>query len=453
MEYMAASTAATTLGQWPQNAQAQTQKPNIVYILSDDQGWGDVGYHGSDIQTPNIDRLVASGTRLSQFYVQPICSPTRASFMTGRYTIRYGLQRPITPWSRFGLPLEERTLAQGLKEAGYKTAVCGKWHLGFYTEGHLPTNRGFDHHYGHYNGTLDYYSHNHRGGLDWHRNEETVKEEGYSTDLITSEAVQLINEQDTFQPLFLYVAYNAPHTPMQAPEEYLQRYAQIEDKNRRTYAAMVSCMDDGIGRIIDALKQNGMDQNTLLIFSSDNGGARSNGSSNKPLRQVKGTVYEGGVRVPAVAVWPGMLKAGSVVDELIHITDLYPTFMNLAGGSLEQPLPLDGLNVWETISKGKPTPREHLLHEWSNSGGALRQGNWKVVVTIQNNDEKRTEKTELFNIAEDPNEKADLSAKNPDQLKILSHRLTDYRQQAVPQKQAGPLPKDFKVPKVWGPWA
>jgi len=453
MGYMAASTAAATLGQWPHGTQAQTQKPNIVYIQSDDQGWADVGYHSSDIQTPNIDQLAASGTRLNQFYVQPICSPTRAAFMTGRYTIRYGIHRPITPWSRYGLPLEERTLAQSLKEAGYKTAVCGKWHLGFYTEEHLPTNRGFDHHYGHYNGTLEYFSHNHRGGLDWHRNKKAIEEEGYSTDLITQEAVQLINEQDASQPLFLFVAYNAPHVPMQAPEEYLQHYAHIKDENRRTYAAMVSCMDDGIGKIVDAIKQNDMDQNTLLIFTSDNGGGRTNGAINKPFRGAKGTFYEGGVLVPAVAVWPGMLKAGSVVDDQIHIMDLYPTFLNLAGGSLTQPLPLDGHNVWDTIAQGKPVSRDHLLHGWRNTGGALRQGDWKVVVTIQNNDGKGTTKTELFNIAEDPNEKTDLATKNPDKLKALNDLLADYKRQGVPQKQPGPMPKDFKAPKVWGPWA
>jgi arylsulfatase A-like enzyme len=194
-------------------------RPNIVFILSDDHGWADVGWHSPEIKTPHLDRLAAAGAKLEQFYVQPVCSPTRAAFLTGRYPMRHGLQIGVVrPWAQYGLPLEERTLPQMLKAAGYTTAIVGKWHLGHYDPAYLPTRRGFDHQYGHYNGNIDYYTHERDGGFDWHRDDRVNHDEGYSTHLIAREAVRLIKEKSADQPLFLYVPFNAVHSPHQVPE-------------------------------------------------------------------------------------------------------------------------------------------------------------------------------------------------------------------------------------------
>src|SRR5215204_6143366 len=196
------------------------EKPNIVFILADDLGWADVGWHGKEIKTPHLDRLAAAGAKLEQFYVQPLCSPTRAALLTGRYPMRHGLQVGVVrPWAQHGLPLEERTLPAALKEAGYETAITGKWHLGHFQPEYLPTRRGFDHQYGHYNGALDYNTHDREGGFDWHRDDKVSRDEGYSTHLIAAEAVKRIKERDANKPLFLYVPFNAVHSPHQVPKK------------------------------------------------------------------------------------------------------------------------------------------------------------------------------------------------------------------------------------------
>ena len=437
-------------------AKKSADKPNIVFILADDLGFGDVGYHGGRIKTPNIDKLASEGVRLEQFYVQPVCSPTRSSLMTGRYPMRYGLQVGVVrPWAQYGLALEERTLAQALKEAGYETAICGKWHLGHLNSKYLPTARGFDHQYGHYNGALNYYTHIRDKGLDWHRDDEPLREEGYTTDLLADESVRLIERHDLSRPLFLYVPFNAVHSPFQAPESYVDMYKHIKAKNKRTYAGMVTCMDDAIGRIISALDKRGMRRNTLIIFCSDNGGV-GNIADNGPLRGHKAQLYEGGVRVPATATWPGVLKAGAVVQQPLHIVDMYPTLIKLAGGNLKQPLPLDGRDAWPTIAGGKPSPHENILLNVTPANGAIRCGDFKLVHNGDigaNGTGEKAEKDvfELFNLAEDPYEKNDLSEKNPQKLRELKLRLESYASQAVkPNVPPNRMPKDFKVPKIWG---
>ena len=431
-------------------------KPNIVFILADDLGWKDVGYHGGEIKTHNIDRLASEGTRLEQFYVQPVCSPTRSSLMTGRYPIRYGLQVGVVrPWAKHGLPLEERTLAQALREVGYVTAVHGKWHLGHLSYEYLPTSRGFDHQYGHYNGALDYFTHIRDGGLDWNRDDKPLREEGYTTNLIGSESVRLIEQHDISKPLFLYVPFNAPHSPFQAPQPYLDMYIHIKVKNRRTYAAMVTCMDDVIGQIIAALDKRGMMRNTLIIFCSDNGGVERV-ANNSPLRGSKGTLYEGGVRVPAIAVWHGVLGAGAVVNEALHIVDMYPTILKLAGASLEQVLPIDGRDVWSTIAKGDSSPHDEILLNCTPFSGAIRRGNWKLAYNAHLNanyigPKLNNNKFELFNLTDDPYEKINLLEKNPKKFQELKQRLEVYAKQAVkPNMPPNEMPEDFKVPKIWG---
>ena len=337
-------------------------RPNIVYFLADDLGWADVGWHGGEIKTPRLDKLAASGVRLEQFYVQPVCSPTRAALLTGRYPMRLGLQIGVVrPWAQYGLPLEERTLAQALGSAGYETAISGKWHLGHVRPEYLPTHRGFDHQYGHYNGAIDYFTHERDGGHDWHRDDRTSHDEGYSTHLLADEAIRLIAEHDAGRPLFLYVPFNAVHAPHQVPEVYKKAYARLPEP-RRTYAGMVAAMDEAVGRIVDAIAKKGLTSNTLFLFSSDNGGPNPGQvTSNGPLRASKATVYEGGVRVPAFAVWANHIKPGSIVNEPLHAVDWYPTLIKLAGGSLEQSLPIDGRDAWPTIAEGKPSPHEEIL--------------------------------------------------------------------------------------------
>jgi arylsulfatase A-like enzyme len=446
-------------------------RPNVLYILADDLGWADVGFHGGEIKTPRLDKLAASGARLEQFYVQSVCSPTRAALLTGRYPMRLGLQVGVVrPWAQYGLPLEERTLPQALKEAGYATAIVGKWHLGHCRPEYLPTRRGFDHQYGHYNGAIDYFTHVRDGGLDWHRDDQALREDGYSTRLMAREAVRILARHDATKPLFLYVPFNAVHSPFQAPERYCRPYAGLK-RPRRTYAGMVAALDEAVGQIVDQLEASGLRDNTLIIFHSDNGGpAPGVVTSNGPLRAGKATLYEGGVRVAAFAAWPGHIPAGSVVNAPLHVVDWYPTLLGLAGASLEQKLPLDGKNAWPALSADKPSPHEEILLNATPTAGALRVGDWKLVIngTREHNDgpdpatgriagffggdgraDAPGDVIELFNIARDPYERANLAASQPGQVERLRVRYDALARQAVRPKAAPPAP-GYRPPQVWG---
>lgn len=455
-------------------ASAAAPRPNVIFLLMDDLGYTDVSYHGGEIKTPNIDRLAAAGAKLEAFYVQPVCSPTRAALMTGRYPMRHGLQVGVVrPWAQYGLPLAERTLAQALQDTGYVTAICGKWHLGHFAPEYLPTRRGFTHQYGHYNGALDYFTHERDGGFDWHRDDKVCRDEGYATVLLGNEAVRLIEKQDAAKPLFLYVPFNAPHTPLQALPEHLKLYEHIENKQRRTYCAMVHAVDEQIGRIAAAIEKRGLTANTLFIFSSDNGGPIGQGATNGKLRAAKGTLYEGGVRVPACATWPGRIKPGTLIHEPLHMVDWFPTLLRLAGAKLEQPHAPDGLDIWPVLTAGAKSPHDVILLNTTPRNGAIRMGDWKLVMggNLADSDEaaapadaakkgkkaKQAEtksdatgpRIELFNLADDLSEKTNLADKHPDKVKELRTRLEALAKQAVPPKSA-PKSAEFKSPKVWG---
>jgi arylsulfatase A-like enzyme len=440
-------------------------RPNIVVILADDLGWADVGWHGQEIRTPRLDSLAAAGAKLEQFYVQPVCSPTRGALLTGRYPMRYGLQVGVVrPWAQYGLPLEERTLPQALRDAGYETSISGKWHLGHVRPEYLPTRRGFEHQYGHYNGALDYFSHVRDGGFDWHRDDQACRDEGYSTHLIAREAVHRIEARDRSRPLFLYVAFNAVHAPHQVPDSYKAPYGQLAEP-RRTYAGMVAAMDEAVGKIVDAVEREGLRRDTLFLFSSDNGGpAPGSVTSNGPLHGQKATLYEGGVRVPAFATWQDHIKPGRVVDAPLHIVDWYPTLLKLAGASLDQPQPLDGRDAWPAITRGEPSPHDEILLNSTPGGGAIRVGDWKLVLNgsagagpaddggaqppARLADTARSS-AELFRLTDDPDEKHDLAAGNPGKVNELLGRYEALARQAVKPKSAPKAP-GFKSPRVWG---
>jgi arylsulfatase A-like enzyme/peroxiredoxin len=387
--------------------------------------------------------LANSGAKLEAFYVQPVCSPTRAALMTGRYPIRHGLQVGVVrPWAQYGLPLEEQTIAQGLKSAGYATAIVGKWHLGHVAPEYLPTRRGFDHQYGHYNGALDYNTHRRDGGLDWHRDDAVSHDEGYTTHLLARESVRIIQQYANKKPFFLYVPFNAVHSPHQVPNKYLKGLDHLQGE-RRTYAGMLVAMDEAIGQIHTAIREAGIEEQTLIVFTSDNGGPQPGKvTSNGNLRAGKATHYEGGVRVAAFATWPGKIAANSVVTEPLHIVDWYPTLLRLAGAQIEQRLPLDGRDLWDTLTAGAPSPHEDILINATPANGALRAGPWKLVVVSPRSPSAEEADT-------DPNEATDLAQQHPEIVERLFATWRAYRDAAVPPK-VRPKPADFVSPAIWG---
>lgn len=418
-------------------------------MIADDLGWNDVGYHGSDIATPQIDKLVQMGVELNQFYVQPTCTPTRSALMTGRYPMRYGMHARVSrAWHSRGLPLSERLLSEALQDLGYATAICGKWHLGMSHTSYLPFSRGFDHQYGHLGGSIDYFRHTDRQSLDWHRNQRPLSEAGYSTELIANEAVRLIQSHDDDQPMFLYVAFNAPHAPQQAPVEAIEKHAHIGDERRRTYSAMVSCLDDAVGRVLNAVDERGWTEHTFILFLSDNGGATNTAASNHPLRGHKGQLYEGGVRVPAAAFWKGVLLPGLRVDAPLHAVDVFPTLIRLAGGEIFNTRPLDGRDVWPAISQGDSLGERPILLNIRRKRGAVRKGDWKLVRNGESNAQPPT--IELFNLRDDPVEENNLSADHPDKTRELVSLLDEMALfERDPQGLEPVAPEGFEAPDVW----
>ena len=435
--------------------QLLADKPHVVIFLADDLGWKDVGYHGSEIETPHIDRLARQGIQLDRFYVSAICSPTRGSLLSGKYPFNLGLQVDvIRPWDEYGLKLNEKIMPQFFKEAGYATAIVGKWHMGLSKQAFLPQNRGFDHQYGHYLGMIDYFTHDRLGGVDWHRNGKRLKEEGYTTDLMADEAVRLIEAHDADQPFFLYMPFNAPHTPLQTTDVYLKKYAHIEDESRRIFAGMVDCMDVAIGRVLDALEGKGMRDNTLVMFTSDNGGRVRFGADNGKLREGKKALFEGGIRVPAVIHWPGNLEGGQMIKEVTHVVDVLPTLASIIGQETPR---LDGVDILPVLKGAKQNRNEVPLHI-APDRAALLQGKWKLVIGAEEPLEGvQTDLVHLFDLDADPYETTDLKEKCPGRTKSMLARVDELIESSVePLGDASngesTVPEGFKLPKVWGPW-
>lgn len=413
-------------------------RPHILYIIADDLGFADVGFQGSEIRTPNIDALAAGGAKLSRFYTQPLCTPTRAALMTGRYPMRYGLQVGAIPsGAGYGLATDEFLLPQALKEVGYRTALVGKWHLGHADQKYWPRQRGFDYFYGPLVGEIDHFKHEAHGVTDWYRGNALLKEDGYDTELFGADAVRLIGGHDPKTPLFLYLAFTAPHTPYQAPQQYLDQYAGIADPERRAYAAMITALDEQIGKVVAALEARGLRENTLIVFHSDNGGTRNKmfvgegavagdlPPSNAPLREGKGSLYEGGTRVVALANWPGRIAPGTA-EGVMHVVDMLPTLAKLAGAKLGKSKPLDGADVWPALAAGQPG-RGEVLYNVDPTQGAVREGDWKLVWHVV-----LPPKVELFDLAKDPSESTDLSAAHPDKVAQMQQRVVDFARTMAP---------------------
>ncbi len=449
----------------PGAATGAAPRPNVVLILADDLGWGDVGYNGGRARTPHIDRLSARGMRFNRFYAQPICTPTRTALMTGRYPWRSGMASGVVRnWGDYAVPLDEVTLGEVMQEAGYYSAIVGKWHLGHASPAHLPTERGFDYHYGLYT-QIDHFTHEFRlGGLDWHRNGRPVREGGYATDLLGEDAARIIRKHDfSEQPLFLYHPAYAVHGFKQAPERYTRRYEEVEGetqkerRNRRNHLGLVEALDVQVGRIVDALKERGQLENTLLLFASDNGGNLRLQASNDPLRGGKGTYYEGGVRVPAFAYWKGEIAPTRTASSLVYVADFFPTVAHVAGAELPDDRKIDGLDLGPLLFESEPSGRSEipLMIEDSErrSRGALIQWPWKL--RRHREQPGGSWAVQLFNLETDPTEDRNVAESHPEIVSTMSERLNALRETAPPPlyKRAyyNRPPEGWEPPPVVGP--
>ena len=442
-------------------------RPNIVFMMADDMGWNQPGFNGGKKElSPNIDKFAAESLSLTQYYTHSVCAPTRAAFLTGRYAFRtwsdwrsedfgkpsYLKALGLTlahndrgePTRRIhALDTDERTVAEALKEAGYRTALVGKWHLGEWLPEHLPMGQGFDHQYGHYAWGIDYYTktivHNAPARFavyDWHRNQKPLQEEGYVTDLFAAEAERYIaaraKEKDN-KPFFLYVPFNAVHGPLNPPPGYEgdpKDVLAIRD-------AMLKNLDAAVGKIVGAVDKHGFKDNTLVVFTNDNGPVLEDMS--KPYRGTKNTTFEGGVRVPCLVRWPGHTKPGSANDGMMFIADWYSTFISLAGGSHKQDRAVDAIDMNGMLFEGKKSPRKEIIFEVEGSVRlpTIRKGNYKLMGKM------------LYNVKKDPGEKQDLASKRPGVVKKLAARLAEVNAQR-PKLGDKPLLMDPPLPYIYG---
>jgi len=439
---------------------ATTANPNIVIIVADDLGYNDVSWHNPVVKTPHLEKLARDGVLLEQHYSQPICTPTRAALLSGRYPFHIGLQRnvikPLNPW---GLLTNLTTIADELKSAGYATHVVGKWHLGFCKEDYLPTSRGFDHHYGFWVGSQDYYNHTrtfggHQTGYDF-RNDLEVDESArgvYSSILFSQQSDQIISNHDQSKPLFLYLPFQSVHGPIEAPQEYVDMYEDVSDEDRRIYLGMVTAMDDAVDVVVKSLKNAGMFDNTIIVFFSDNGGAKGHGN-NWPLRGHKASVWEGGTRTPAFIHGPGL--SPRTEERMFHVTDWYPTLLEVVNKKPSGP-PMDGLGEWKgLLDSSENWMRNEMVyniktekdHPYSPTS-AIRVGDWKYLWRVTGDDtwqeppeamdvpqakpcssdqsSQIAHTNQLFNLAEDPLEKENLAYVEVERAEEMKSRLKEH---------------------------
>jgi arylsulfatase A-like enzyme len=413
---------------------AEPQPPNVVFIIADDLGWADVGFHGGKAPTPHLDRLAKEGVELTQHYVAPVCSPTRAGFLTGRCWSRFGV---TSPQNQLALPWDTVTLPRALHQVGYETCLTGKWHLGSKPE-QGPNHFGFEHSYGSLAGGVGPFDHHYKQGpfsKTWHRNEKLLEEKGHVTDLIASEAVEWIGQRGK-KPFFLYAPFTAVHLPIKEPRQWLDKVPpEITGEIQQQYAACIMHLDDAVGQIVAALEKAGKREQTLLVFTSDNGGSTAENAGqtypaddyptgklpgdNRPFRNEKGSVYEGGTRVPCIVHWPGKLKPGKH-SAPVQVIDWMSTFTALAGYQPSEDLRWDGVNLWPQIAAGaEPAVRSIYTVGPGFRSRALRHGEWKLIL----HEGKENQVAELYQISKDPSETTNLAAKEPAKLAELTALL------------------------------
>jgi arylsulfatase A-like enzyme len=427
-----------------------TSPPNLIVILTDDQGYHDVGFNGSrDILTPNLDSIASNGVRFTSGYVSTsLSSPSRAGLLTGRYQERFGYERdpqwqPNNPNS--GLPLTETTLADTLGQVGYETGMIGKWHLGSSPALH-PLKRGFKEFFGFLGAGHRYLPEGliiedaqkvkseYDTWLLWIlRNREPVKTTNYLTDEFSDEAVRFIARQKD-QPFFLLLAYNTPHDPLEAPDKYINRFPQILGPHRRTYAAMMSAFDDGVGKILAELRKSGLAERTLVVYLSAGGGAlEMNSSDSYPLRGAKSSLWEGGWRVPFAMQWPGHLPTGMVYDQPVLSLDIFATIASLANAPINPERPLDGVNLipyLTGLNHGAPHDAIYLRIP-DRSGFAIRSGDYKLVRPTTN------QPTELYDLSQDISESKNLADQKPEVVRELEKKYTDWSRRMLPPNALG----------------
>ncbi len=392
-------------------------RPNVILLVSDDHGFGDVGWNNPSVKTPTIDGLARDGVRLDRFYANPICSVTRAAMLTGIATLRTGVNNTN------GLDLRYRILPQAFRDAGYQTWMFGKWHLGGNAdnaksgEEYRPYRRGFDYFYGFLHGAIDYYDHTRKdlGQLDWQRNGTPVEEEGFTTDLLVDDAIRRLKERDTGKPFLMYLAFNAVHGPLEPPPS-------AKDLSRREKRPILTAnlehLDAGIARLLAVIDDAGLRESTIVLFFGDNGGQLSQGASNAPLRGEKGGVFEGGIRVPAAIRWPGVLRPSGPSAQFVSVMDLFPTLCAAAGIPTGVEGPLDGVNLWPALASG--TPVEHPAFVMGTREVACIRAPWKLVRPGGN------AAPMLFHLIDDPNETKDLAAEHPEIVEQLSKEIAAY---------------------------
>ncbi|KAL4219483.1 hypothetical protein ACF0H5_022061 [Mactra antiquata] len=464
---------------------------NIIFIAADDLGWNDVGFHNEDMITPNIDKLANRGVILNSSYVQPVCTPSRHSWMTGVYPFKAGLQRGVIfPDVAECSPLNLTFLPQRLQQLGYATHIVGKWHLGDCNWNCTPTYRGFDSFLGYYNGMEDYYTKIRNNGIDFHDGEKPLQDTAYSTFIYAQRAQNIIEEHNKSRPLFLYLPFQAVHAPIEVPQRFEDMYPHIQTDTRRKYCGMVSALDEAIGNITKTLINNNMMDDTLIIFSADNGGMVTQGGNNYPLRGGKVTLFEGGTRGAAFIFGNGLAKSGYTYDGMIHAVDWHPTIVAAAGGELphKESSTIDGINQWEALSTGSESKRTEFVYNLDNEQmaptghAAIRVGKYKLIdgypgpfrswyppdqVTkdecdcsdereyyncLQKRDTVRLIDAQekglggmwagegLYDLTVDPNERNDISKQHPDIVKELKDKLDEYRKSYVTPVPDTPVP-------------
>ncbi|MBW2231952.1 MAG: sulfatase-like hydrolase/transferase [Deltaproteobacteria bacterium] len=463
---------------------AATRQPNVVIFLADDLGWADVGFRGGPIDTPSIDRLAKEGMELHRFYTTPICSPTRAAMMTGRDPMRLGVAYGvILPWHTIGIHPDEHFMPESFKAAGYQTAIVGKWHLGHAQQTYHPNQRGFEHFYGHLHTEVGYFPpFSNQGGKDFQRNGVSIDDQGYETFLLADEASRYIRERDKERPFFLYMPFIAPHTPLDAPNDLKAKYADLEDDRkpsrshytdqtrmmaklmfipgaRPMYAAVVDAMDQAIGRVLATLDEQGIADDTIVLFFSDNGGAAyaMGGADNVPLRGGKGDTFEGGIRVVATMRWPGKIPAGQKLESIMSVMDLFPTLAEASGVEVRSTRKLDGRSLWPAISSGKRIAREDYLFFASETpirGLFSLTGfndEWKLVQEIRQGLLSADVSNYLFRISDDPNEYNNLAADHPDVVARMAAAIHQWRTLYPVAGTRAELvpPPGWRAPKDW----